>query len=52
MLNTFRKSILLALNETYSIEEEDKEVELKKIIKSEDALLYLGLRLRDNKRYN
>jgi len=52
MLNTFRKSLLLASNETYNIEEEEKEVELKKIIKSEDALIYLGLKLRENKRYS
>jgi len=52
MLNTFRKSLLLASNETYNIEEEDKDSEIKKIIKTEDALLYLGLKLRENKRYS
>lgn len=50
MINTFRKSILLASNETYIIDEE-KENDVKKVVKSEDALLYLGLKLRDNKKY-
>jgi hypothetical protein len=51
MMNTFRKSILIASNETYNIEEE-KDNEVKKVVNSEDALLYLSLRLRDSKKYN
>ena len=51
MINTFRKSILVSSNETYIIEEE-KDSEIRKVINSEDALLYLSLRLRDTKKYN
>jgi hypothetical protein len=50
-MNTFRKSILIASNETYNIDEEN-ENEIKKIVNSEDALLFLSLKLRDNKKYN
>ena len=51
IMNTFRKSILISSNETYNIDEES-ENEIKKIVNTEDALLYLSLRLRDNKKYN
>ena len=51
MMNTFRKSILISSNETYNIDEET-ENEIKKVVNSEDALLYLSLRLRDSKKYN
>jgi hypothetical protein len=52
MLNTFRKSLLLASNENIIIEEEGKEIETKKVIKTEDAIKYLSMKLRDNKRYS
>jgi len=51
MINTFRKSILISSNETFSIEEEN-DSDVKKVINTEDALLYLSLRLRDSKKYN